>query len=121
MHCNPFNICQATSVGAFFSLYQTYYDYWKKKYEITKINRMYYNLSTSSSDRIPIVFSYNYAGLTNGSYWGLAYFNTYRGTYDFVLPIQETPVGFCEPLPSSVISKLPIGIQYNFKEYLKNC
>jgi len=121
MHYNQFDICRATSVGAFFSLYETYNNYWKNKYIITKINRMYYNPSTFPSNRIPVVFSYNYAGLTNGSYWGLAYFNTTRGTYDFVLPIQETPVGFCESLPPSVIAKLPIGVPYNFKEYLKNC
>ena len=115
-----FDICQATTRCAYFSLYQSYYAYWKKAYSITKINRMYYNSATNSTSSTAIVFSYNYAGLTTGSYWGLAYFNQYTGEYTFALPIQTTQ-NPCEPLTQSVIEKLPIGVRYNFVEYVKNC
>ena len=115
-----FDICQATTRCAFFSLYASYYKYWKKAYSITKINRMYYNTAATSPQDIAIVFSYNYVGQTTGSYWGLAYYNQYTGEYRFALPIQKTQYP-CEPLSQSVIEKLPIGVQYNFVEYLKNC
>ena len=81
---------------------------------------MYYDSSYLSSSSIPIVFSYNYTGQSNGSYWGLAYFNKHNGTYTFALPIQPAQTA-CEQLPPSVITKLPIGIVYNFVEYVKNC
>lgn len=114
-----FDICQATSRCAYFSLYQSYYAYWKKSYSITKINRIYYN-AASSSNSTAIVFSYNYAGLANGSYWGLAYFNQYTGQYTFALPLLSAQEP-CEPLSQSVIEKLPIGVRYNLVEYVKNC
>lgn len=118
---HQFDICQATTRCAFFSLYQSYYAYWKKAYSITKINRMYYNSATTySAADTAIVFSYNYVGKTNGSYWGLAYFNQYTGEYTFALTVQ-TAQNPCEPLPQGVVEKLPIGIQYNFVEYVKNC
>lgn len=116
---HPLDICKATSRCAFFSLYQSYYNYWKKNYSITKINRMYYSSSSLSQDDA-IVFSYQYTGLTNGVYWGLAYFNPVTGNYTFALPIQPTQSP-CELLPQSVIAKLPIGVPYNFVEYIKNC
>jgi hypothetical protein len=81
---------------------------------------MYYNTSFLNPSSIPIVFSYNYTGQSNGSYWGLAYFNQLNGSYTFALPIQSTQT-VCEPLTQSVIQKLPIGVTYNFKEYVKNC
>jgi len=116
---HEFDICLATSHYAYFSLYQSYYQYWKKSYSIIKINRMYYNTSFLYPSSIPIVFSYNYTGQSNGSYWGLAYFNQLNGSYTFALPIQSTQT-VCEPLTQSVIQKLPIGVTYNFREYVKN-
>jgi hypothetical protein len=120
MSCYQFDNCQATTSCAYFSLYQSYYAYWKKTYSITKINRMYYNAAFSSPTSIAIVFSYNYVGQTNGSFWGLAYFNPYSGQYTFALPLL-TAQNPCEQLSQSVIEKLPIGVRYNFVEYVKNC
>jgi hypothetical protein len=81
---------------------------------------MYYNSAASYSNLVAIVFNYNYSGLSNGSNWGLAYFNTLTGEYTFKLPLQ-TVANYCEPLSPSVIQKLPIGVPYKFVEYVKNC
>jgi len=81
---------------------------------------MYYNTASSSPSSTAIVFSYNYAGLTTGAYWGLAYFNQFTGEYTFALPLL-TAQNPCEQLSQTVVEKLPIGVQYNFVEYVKNC
>jgi len=116
----PIDICKAITRCAFFSLYQSYYQYWKKIFSISRINRMYINATPSSNVETTVVFSYNYVGFTSGSFWGIALFNKITGLYTFKGSIQRT-VDPCETLPQSVIAQLPIGVDYDLVQYVNNC
>jgi hypothetical protein len=116
----PLDVCKATTRCAIFSLYQSYYQYWKKIYSISRINRMYSNATPSSNVETTVVFSYNFVGLKSGSFWGIALFNKITGLYTFKSSIQPT-VEPCELLPQSVIAQLPIGVDYDLVQYVNNC
>lgn len=124
--CSPvvtFQLCEAITQCAFFSLYQSFYLFGNKEFSITRINRMYYNATCTLTPETAIVFSFNYISAAgSGSYWGLAFFNIITGLYTYnapLIPISQFP---CEFIPTTtILPLLPIGVTYDFVQYVNNC